>query len=235
MEPTKSGSNSNVLFDKSKTKSDQEDIWDDRALIRAYERSMRQVNQKLSGTTSKTVQSATEAKVEAYREDEDDDEDDDDDAEFEDDDEYEDEIEYKPESKTANLKKKPNPTDWSVGDLCMAIFSEDGLVYPANIIRIDADKCRVRYLHYLNEEDKQLDELFENSSEKVEECKRESAFSKPAMFLHPPPPMPIPTVPSLNSNVTEDEALHSMLISWYMSGYHTGFYYGLRNARSEPK
>lgn len=24
--------------------------------------------------------------------------------------------------------------------------------------------------------------------------------------------------------LTDKEALHSMLVSWYMSGYHTGFY-----------
>lgn len=70
MEPSKSSSSSNVLFDKSKNTEEQEDIWDDRALIRAYERSMRRVNKKLSGAT-KTPTTATEAAVaraEAYRE-----------------------------------------------------------------------------------------------------------------------------------------------------------------------
>lgn len=32
----------------------------------------------------------------------------------------------------------------------------------------------------------------------------------------PPPP--------IGADMVEDEALGSMLISWYMSGYHTGFY-----------
>lgn len=32
----------------------------------------------------------------------------------------------------------------------------------------------------------------------------------------PPPP--------ISADMVEDEALGSMLISWYMSGYHTGFY-----------
>jgi survival motor neuron protein len=30
--------------------------------------------------------------------------------------------------------------------------------------------------------------------------------------------------------VSNEEALHSMLMSWYMSGYHTGFYLGLNRA-----
>lgn len=124
----------------------------------------------------------------------------------------------------------------------MAIYTQDGLVYPANIINIDGNKCTIRYLHYLNEEDKQLDELFEHSEgEKIEKIESKSQYHaqkqpfSSSVFLPPPPPMPIPTVPGASSNVTEDEALHSMLISWYMSGYHTGFYYGLKSSRSESK
>ena len=35
----------------------------------------------------------------------------------------------------------------------------------------------------------------------------------------PPPPPPMPAAPG-----SENEAMYSMLISWYMSGYHTGYY-----------
>lgn len=34
----------------------------------------------------------------------------------------------------------------------------------------------------------------------------------------------IPPPPPMSADVVDDEALGSMLISWYMSGYHTGFY-----------
>lgn len=50
-------------------------------------------------------------------------------------------------------------------------------------------------------------------------------------FSIPPPPPP-PMISTLMNNskndksVTTDEALHSMLLSWYMSGYHTGYYIG---------
>lgn len=225
-----------VLFDKSKTAGggDQEDIWDDRALIRAYERSIKQVKDKLSsGATTTTATTSA-----PYRGDEEisDDEEEEDE---EDEDEYDDEEEENLEYKASDLKKKANPKDWQVGDLCMAIYSEDGLAYPANILNIGEDnKCTVRYLHYLNEEEKSLDELYENVEEVVEEdykineltkniTNKETNIRPPMGFLPPPPPIPLP---SLDSKVSEDDALHSMLISWYMSGYHTGFYYGLKNA-----
>ena len=219
-----SSSKGKVLFDKSKT-ADQEDIWDDRALIRAYERSVKQVKDKLSSgaTTTAATTSASYRGDEEISDDE------------EEEDDEEDEEEYEDEEEDENLKKKANPKDWQVGDLCMAIYSEDGLAYPANILSIGEDnKCTVRYLHYLNEEEKSLDELYENVEEddKINELtenttNKETNIRPPMSFLPPPPPIPLP---SLDSKVSEDDALHSMLISWYMSGYHTGFYYGLKSA-----
>ena len=40
-----------------------------------------------------------------------------------------------------------------------------------------------------------------------------------APFLPPPP-----AFETLSEAATDKEALYSMLISWYMSGYHTGYY-----------
>jgi len=34
----------------------------------------------------------------------------------------------------------------------------------------------------------------------------------------------IPPPPPLSLDMVDDEALGSVLISWYMSGYHTGYY-----------
>lgn len=34
----------------------------------------------------------------------------------------------------------------------------------------------------------------------------------------------IPPPPPMTPDMVDDEALGSVLISWYMSGYHTGFY-----------
>ncbi|KAM6230432.1 survival motor neuron protein [Porphyrio hochstetteri] len=51
-------------------------------------------------------------------------------------------------------------------------------------------------------------------------------FSAGPPLIPPPPPMR-PECPE------DDEALGSMLIAWYMSGYHTGYYLGLKQSRME--
>ncbi|XP_010156864.1 PREDICTED: survival motor neuron protein-like, partial [Eurypyga helias] len=54
-----------------------------------------------------------------------------------------------------------------------------------------------------------------------------------------PPPFPagpplIPPPPPMRPDCPEDdEALGSMLIAWYMSGYHTGYFLGLKQSRME--
>ncbi|XP_019486706.1 PREDICTED: survival motor neuron protein-like [Hipposideros armiger] len=63
-------------------------------------------------------------------------------------------------------------------------------------------------------------------------------------FLPPPPPMPgsgmgpgkiIPPPPPICSDSLDDaDALGSMLISWYMSGYHTGYYMVSDHSASFP-
>ena len=50
---------------------------------------------------------------------------------------------------------------WKAGDQCRAVFSEDGLVYDAEILFVDqqAGTCVVRYRGYGNEEEHILDNL----------------------------------------------------------------------------
>lgn len=50
---------------------------------------------------------------------------------------------------------------WKAGDQCRAVFSEDGLVYDAEILSVDqqAGTCVVRYRGYGNEEEHILDNL----------------------------------------------------------------------------
>ncbi|XP_054842285.1 survival of motor neuron protein-like isoform X2 [Eublepharis macularius] len=67
-----------------------------------------------------------------------------------------------------------------------------------------------------------------------------SKLTGPPSFLSGwPPPFPsgpplIPPPPPLSPDSSEDdEALGSMLIAWYMSGYHTGYYLGLKQGRME--
>ncbi|XP_016091380.1 survival motor neuron protein 1-like isoform X2 [Sinocyclocheilus grahami] len=52
-------------------------------------------------------------------------------------------------------------------------------------------------------------------------------------MIPPGPPMIPPPPPMSPDSLEDDEALGSMLISWYMSGYHTGYYLGLKQGRRE--
>lgn len=49
--------------------------------------------------------------------------------------------------------------EWSVGAACCTVWSEDGLVYPATIISMEGERCRVQFDDYGNEEDVQLSAL----------------------------------------------------------------------------
>lgn len=50
-------------------------------------------------------------------------------------------------------------SQWEVGAPCQAVWSEDGLVYPAKVVAVDGDRCRVRFNGYGNEEDMELSSL----------------------------------------------------------------------------
>ncbi|XP_025192540.1 survival motor neuron protein-like [Melanaphis sacchari] len=54
---------------------------------------------------------------------------------------------------------------------------------------------------------------------------------KEAEVLFPPPPPPPDSIKNLPK--TEREALTSMLMSYYMSGFHTGYYLGMKQNNSE--
>ncbi|XP_037837214.1 survival of motor neuron protein isoform X2 [Kryptolebias marmoratus] len=43
--------------------------------------------------------------------------------------------------------------DWKPGSRCRAVYSEDGLVYPAEVLWVKGQRCRVRYDDYNNEEE----------------------------------------------------------------------------------
>lgn len=230
--------------------------------------------------------------------------------------------------------------DYRKGDWCRAAWSEDGLVYEAEIISVDtkASKAEVRFLGFGNKETKRLEELFMSKGEErrqqqeeeqeveeediegilVKNCpdllrnfgndndltledlsindegkkkkakkekkqkkekekdksksentsviKQEPGITQPPLFSLPPfppssqafpsspfsslpsplaslqpqfplpgslppPPPPLPTDPS--SPLPPE--LHSLLISWYMAGYHTGLYQGASQEKLRRK
>ncbi|XP_012282004.1 survival motor neuron protein 1 isoform X2 [Orussus abietinus] len=52
-------------------------------------------------------------------------------------------------------------------------------------------------------------------------------------LMPPPPPMPPQMMARLPEN--DADALSSMLMSWYISGFHTGYYHGLKQAKNKEK
>lgn len=56
------------------------------------------------------------------------------------------------------------------------------------------------------------------------------AFNYPNQTHRMAPIPPPPPFPMEQETVKDDEALAAMLMSWYMSGYHTGFYQGMKQS-----
>ncbi|MGH0176719.1 UNVERIFIED_CONTAM: hypothetical protein FKN15_073317 [Acipenser sinensis] len=126
---------------------------------------------------------------------------------------------------------------WKVGDTCNAVWSADGNAYQATITSIDVKKgtCNVIYTSYGNKEQQRLSDLLSDNSEAesekaVLEAPEPRFGGSPPFFPGFPPTIPagpplIPPPPPMGPDSSEDdEALGSMLIAWYMSGYHTGYY-----------
>ncbi|KAG7487832.1 hypothetical protein MATL_G00027750 [Megalops atlanticus] len=54
---------------------------------------------------------------------------------------------------------RPARQQWAVGSRCRAVWSEDGLLYPAALVWVEGDRGRVRFDGYGNEEDVDLGAL----------------------------------------------------------------------------
>ncbi|XP_014376013.2 survival motor neuron protein isoform X1 [Alligator sinensis] len=250
--------------------SDDSDVWDDTALIKAYDKAVASFknalkNGECSEPSDKPEQcSGTKRKNNKKNR-------------------------SRKKSNTAPLKQ------WKVGDNCSAVWSEDGNVYLATIASINQKRgtCVVVYTGYGNKEEQNLSDLLPpNDAERVREelnatenenetlystdesekssqslrnkhnCTKPKASPWNSHFPLPPaasslgrpgsktsgtlpflsgwpPPFPpgpplIPPPPPMGPDSPEDdEALGSMLIAWYMSGYHTGYYLGLKQSRME--
>ncbi|CAG5133214.1 unnamed protein product [Candidula unifasciata] len=279
----------------------ESDIWDDTVLIKAYDSAVSAVKAQLAEQHPEFAAAHPGTKTKK-----------------------------KKRNKSKSKKKKSanrGTGKWKAGDLCRAVFTEDGEVYEARILSIDedAETCTVKYIGYGNEEELPLSSLMplvsEDSSQDVRtdtasdtgsvshiptvpevnagkhRNKKASSsqqhnsqnkrrmpkwpwdgyipppvfpqmppqqvptFQPPQFPGFPPPPAPhypsyqaagpapppvshtshapppmfpcVPPPPPLFTDQGEEnEALYSMLISWYMSGYHTGYYQGLKHSAS---
>lgn len=142
---------------------------------------------------------------------------------------------------------------WKVGDECMAIFEEDGKCYHAKILGVNIPKKTAKVLYteydqtavvplkelYGEDEVQYLDEQGED--EELDDVSNESVKEKPSTSTNRQIPLPtvLPPPPELFKNVTnESEITSNMMLSWYMSGYHTGYFQAMRDFQktsSKPK
>lgn len=189
-------------------------------------------------------------------------------------------------SKKSDTQASSKARDWKVGDFCRCTYSVDGRCYEAKIKFVDQEACTVRYIGYGNEEEVYLSELLPSEGKfarqrQTDQARRENATSSPTppseeergataghaarvpeahhqhhdasslpSFAMPVPPVeplfsrlppfmkqPIPPPPPIchGDLPNNEEALASMLMSWYMTGYHTGYYQGLQESKATKK
>uniref|UniRef100_A0A915JU60 Survival motor neuron Tudor domain-containing protein n=1 Tax=Romanomermis culicivorax TaxID=13658 RepID=A0A915JU60_ROMCU len=69
----------------------------------------------------------------------------------------------------------------------------------------------------------------------LEKCSNASANQIVQGLPFAPPPVPPTFLTSNRSKIDENEAMASMLMSWYMSGYHTGYYQALQDSKKPRK
>ncbi|XP_048224376.1 survival motor neuron protein-like [Perognathus longimembris pacificus] len=128
-----------VLFRRGTGQSDDSDIWDDTALIKAYDKAVASFKHALkNGDVGETTD---KPKSTPRR---------------------------KPIKNKSQRKNNTTPLkQWKIGDKCSAIWSEDGCIYPATIASVDFKKgtCVVVYTGYGNREEQRLSDLLSPTSE----------------------------------------------------------------------
>ncbi|KAK9522602.1 hypothetical protein VZT92_019054 [Zoarces viviparus] len=133
-----------VLFSRGGGQSDDSDIWDDTALIKAYDKAVASFKTALKGEDEPE---ASEKNLPGKK--------------------------RKNNKKNQSRKRANAPPDkeWQVGDSCSAYWSEDGQLYAATISFIDEKRgtCVVVYTEYGNEEEQNLEDLLSEISEGDEE------------------------------------------------------------------
>ncbi|KAL0979765.1 hypothetical protein UPYG_G00189360 [Umbra pygmaea] len=107
-----------VLFARGAGQSDDSDIWDDTALIKAYDKAVLSFKTALRGEED-TTSSATDNPGKKR----------------------------KNNKKSRSRKKSNAPPDkeWKVGDSCCAYWSADGKLYAATITSIDEEKATLLF------------------------------------------------------------------------------------------
>jgi len=198
---------SNAVFRRSKVSPDDVDLqsWDDFAVINAYDSAVSDENKQMNDLASGVL--------------------------------------------TEETASHQQDTEWLPGMPCMALFEEDGLYYPGVIKSVDQVSAVVVFDDYLDDEEvidlnnvhrpelwlqtdhQQMEaDKSKKTAEKhllpLKKCKQKSKKCKKSNTVKfPSPPMISPHLQPADPNNKEE--LSHMLTSWYMAGYHTGYYRGV--------
>ena len=242
----------NVLFVRGNgndAKADNEDVWDDRALIQAYDKAVNLAKEEVAKRMGMEVDaSQIKQKLQNFKQ---------------------------PQYTNKPYKKwivgSPCRAVYSEdGEIYEAIVSK---------IYENRGTCIVKFVGYGNTEKVELSSLLESEglqsqiaqqkdslAEKLNEGNAEAnetsvnsrryngekmdfeseetktykhrfvpgpSFNSMVDMMPPAPPLPPQLMAKLPDN--DADALSSMLMSWYISGFHTGYYHGLKQARTNQE
>lgn len=203
-----------------------DDIWDDRLLIRAYEQAIQLQNSDVA----KSIAEHTNKKTGVNQ--------------------------SQPTMKIADDVSSDASITFKVGDFVRATYNEDNVDYEAQIISIDEsnETCVVKFIGYDNEQTVRVVDLVDSwGAEEQQKQEMEAAVdaeesnddNEDSLYPReiyrnnnllqnslPAPPMP-PMPPMLKGDDTEH--FSAMLMSWYMSGYYTGLYQGHKLAKQQQQ
>ncbi|XP_074490587.1 uncharacterized protein LOC141767312 isoform X2 [Sebastes fasciatus] len=147
-EPTEPGGNT----DLSGAEEPVESITDESALREAFENTL-EISQDVEPTES-AASEATDSREKVEEEDRQQDGARDGETDRQQDGETDGQTVHPPAAESSSTESK-----WAVGARCRAVWSEDGRVYPATVVSLDGERCRVRFNGYGNQEDVELSSL----------------------------------------------------------------------------
>ncbi|XP_055021064.1 survival motor neuron protein-like isoform X3 [Boleophthalmus pectinirostris] len=83
----------------------------------------------------------------------------------------------------ADSTQTPEPKEWTAGTPCRARYSVDGLTYPAVVLWVRGQRCRVRFDYYNNEEELDVDSLLSPNELHGPTRSRRGATWRPAFAI----------------------------------------------------
>uniref|UniRef100_A0A8C8SKW7 Tudor domain-containing protein n=1 Tax=Pelusios castaneus TaxID=367368 RepID=A0A8C8SKW7_9SAUR len=128
-----------IVYQKEGPQSADCAATDDCALIRSYDRAVSSYKDTLGAGNKDQASESSESSASSGTESE----------------------EHVEEEEEKEEEKEEEGSQWKVGDACCAVWSGDGLLYPAHVVSLSEEggDCVVEYEHYGNREAQKLQEL----------------------------------------------------------------------------